>query len=706
MGSAASAKSVASASFQEMKLAIVLLIGASVWAQTNPVLITVQAGPPTVTIPSDFLGLSFETGSLATAGGFPAENPQFRQMVAQLGAGWLRFGGNSVDRTLWIGGRRSSSTPANSLTASDVDRVAALARATGWRVLWGLRLADSSSSVDADEANYVVSTAGDVVGGLEIGNEPDLYARNNYTPATLPDYLSAWGPYASAITAVQGNAMLAGPADADNVNTWTTQFAAKYGSRITMLTQHYYPLGPVGVVAAGAPNEATIANLLSSTTHGGVQTLGLALNNLAAPLKIPWRIAETNSCYNGGQAGVSDVFASALWGIDYMFTLAGTSAAGVNFHGGGTGTYTPIAVSGSSITARPLYYALLVFGAAARGRMVPVNLNPGRINLTAYGVLDSDGTLRVTVINKDQALGASAQIVPGAGYTNAGVLRLAAPSMTEKTAITLGGASVAADGTWSPAQLEQPIGKSGVFTVDAPPASAVVVSFGNGKLGIGNTAGGQAVVAPNSMASVYGQGLGFAVRSTPSTALPTTLAAVSATVTDSTGASRQAPLIYVSPSQINLLVPDGTAPGTATVATGGASGKVQVSPVAPGLFGMNGTTVAAATAARYPNNGSAPGEVLVFNCAKTCTPTPIALDSESSVYLSLYGTGIRGSSQSVTCTVGGVSVPVQSAGPQSQYPGLDQVNILLPPGLMGAGVVNVVLTVDGQASNAVQIGIQ
>ena len=99
---------------------------------------------------------------------------------------------------------------------------------------------------------------------------------------------------------------------------------------------------------------------------------------------------------------MSDVFASALWGIDYMFTLAGNSAAGVNFHGGGSGSYTPIAVSGSSITTRPLYYALLFFGAAAHGRVVPVDVNAGRTNVTAFGVLDSDGTLRVTVVNKDR----------------------------------------------------------------------------------------------------------------------------------------------------------------------------------------------------------------------------------------------------------------------------------------------------------------
>ncbi|HEV2447516.1 MAG TPA: hypothetical protein VGS58_16410, partial [Candidatus Sulfopaludibacter sp.] len=161
-----------------MRIALLAVFTLVCSAQTNVIAITAHAESPSVTIPPDFLGLSFETGSLTSATGFPAENAQFRQMVSQLGLGWVRFGGNSVDKTTWIGGQRTSATPANSLTASDVDRVAAFARATGWRLLWGLRLANSSPSTAAAEADYVITSADDVLRGLEIGNEPDLFVRN------------------------------------------------------------------------------------------------------------------------------------------------------------------------------------------------------------------------------------------------------------------------------------------------------------------------------------------------------------------------------------------------------------------------------------------------------------------------------------------------------------------------------------------------
>jgi uncharacterized protein (TIGR03437 family) len=83
----------------------------------------------------------------------------------------------------------------------------------------------------------------------------------------------------------------------------------------------------------------------------------------------------------------------------------------------------------------------------------------------------------------------------------------------------------------------------------------------------------------------------------------------------------------------------------------------------------------------------------------------IPLNAQSTVYRSLYGTGIRGEPtlSNITCTVGGLPAPVQSAGAQGQYPAFDQVNIQLPPSLAGMGTVNVILTVDGQASNPVQI---
>jgi len=249
-------------------LAAVWLLAWGAAAQTA-VSISVNTASPGVTIPSDFIGLSFETSSIASATGFPSSSAVFAQMLSQLGTGWMRFGGNSVDRTTWVGGTRTSSTPANSLTGSDVDNVMALARTVGWRVLFGLNLASSTAALDAEEAVYVSQSGRGALFGFEIGNEPDLYSGNGDKPTsyTLSQYLSDWDSFANAIQTADPGAVLTGPADAGNISTWTSQFAATYGSGIALLTQHFYPLGPVSSVGANSPNACTISDLLSAATH-------------------------------------------------------------------------------------------------------------------------------------------------------------------------------------------------------------------------------------------------------------------------------------------------------------------------------------------------------------------------------------------------------------------------------------------------------
>src|SRR5205085_686978 len=56
--------------------------------------------------------------------------------------------------------------------------------------------------------------------------------------------------------------------------------------------------------------------------------------NSAKAVGVPIRLDETNSAVGGGIAGVSDVYASALWALDYNLTLAQAGFAGLNFHGG------------------------------------------------------------------------------------------------------------------------------------------------------------------------------------------------------------------------------------------------------------------------------------------------------------------------------------------------------------------------------------
>jgi uncharacterized protein (TIGR03437 family) len=217
-------------------------------------------------------------------------------------------------------------------------------------------------------------------------------------------------------------------------------------------------------------------------------------------------------------------------------------------------------------------------------------------------------------------------------------------------------------------------------------------------------------VAVGSLASIFGTNLSTATLAATG-ALGTTLGGVTVSVTDSALNTQAADLLYVSPGQINFVIPSGLATGTATVVV--TSGTVSqetvmnLSVTAPGLFSEGGTGGGVAAAETLTVSGANQTYAFVFSCATgTCQPVPIDV-SGGQTYLILYGTGISGAGQSaVSITVGGMTLPVEFAGALSEFAGLDQVNVLLPAALAGTGVVPVQVTVGGVASNSVQIEIQ
>jgi uncharacterized protein (TIGR03437 family) len=225
-----------------------------------------------------------------------------------------------------------------------------------------------------------------------------------------------------------------------------------------------------------------------------------------------------------------------------------------------------------------------------------------------------------------------------------------------------------------------------------------------------SAASASSAVAPTSLASLYGTNLASSTAQATMLPLGTTLGGISVTVTDASGVARLAPLLYVSPGQINFLVPDGTAAGAAQISVNGASTTEAISSIAPTLFTLNsaGTGTAAATAVQVQSgNTQVPIPVFTCNTPAFCLTVPVNVTA-GATYLTLYGTGIRNRSalSKVQVSVNGMALPATFAGAQPNFAGLDQVNFLLPASLAGAGSVDIMLTVDGQNSNVVTIEIQ
>jgi uncharacterized protein (TIGR03437 family) len=232
---------------------------------------------------------------------------------------------------------------------------------------------------------------------------------------------------------------------------------------------------------------------------------------------------------------------------------------------------------------------------------------------------------------------------------------------------------------------------------------------------------GETALAPQSIVSAFGTGLADGTAVAGPGALPTTLGTTTVMVTDgsSSRTQHQASLFYVSPGQINFLVPSGLPQGLAAsvqVFRQGnlvAQGSADVEAIAPGLFTANadGKGVPAAVAVRVAANGQQ-SQLDVYQCGTapgSCGPVPIDLGAATDqVFLELYGTGIRGCSalKDVSAKIGSQNGEVVYAGPQGYFAGLDQVNVRVPRSLAGQGDADVVLVVCGSTTNTVTVNIR
>jgi uncharacterized protein (TIGR03437 family) len=203
--------------------------------------------------------------------------------------------------------------------------------------------------------------------------------------------------------------------------------------------------------------------------------------------------------------------------------------------------------------------------------------------------------------------------------------------------------------------------------------------------------------------------------------LPYELAGVSVTV-----GGRAAQVLSVSPSRISFLVPSELPAGEAevlvTLQEGYVSrGTVSVAPIAPGIFTTSG-------------NGM--GDAIVLDSVRlTAGPfdvTEVATSGQDkrtrlSIFTTGLSSGVVNTNNSNDLTVLGVPIlnlaesvrveartsdgrlfnlTVEYAGKQSSSPGLDQVNIVLPPELKGAGAVELTVITGNLRSNAATVNIK
>src|SRR5262249_27634562 len=211
-------------------------------------------------------------------------------------------------------------------------------------------------------------------------------------------------------------------------------------------------------------------------------------------------------------------------------------------------------------------------------------------------------------------------------------------------------------------------------------------------------------LASKAIVAAFGAGLATSTESAGSQPLPTNLAGTTVKVTDINGTTRQAPLFFVSPLQINYQIPPDTAPGFAivTVTSGDgrtSTGSIQVLPAAPAFF-------------TFSQDGKGPAAAID---AFTFTLAPFNAKRSSgepniiAFFASGFGadaTDVDGNfNTNLQVSIDGAPATVQYAGRAPGFTGLNQLNVVLPVDI-SSGTHNVQVSRNGVPSNIVTIAIQ
>ncbi|MBM3775793.1 MAG: hypothetical protein FJW37_11620, partial [Acidobacteria bacterium] len=235
--------------------------------------------------------------------------------------------------------------------------------------------------------------------------------------------------------------------------------------------------------------------------------------------------------------------------------------------------------------------------------------------------------------------------------------------------------------------------------VEGPPSGeAAVISARSSQLALSqavNAASFAGRIAPGGLATIRGTNLapdGTGIARLP---WPSALNGVQVLLN-----GRAAPLLYVSESQINFLLPEDTPVGQAEIVVAHSAGRstslaIQVAPFAPAIFF---------------DPGSGFGAVLVSGSSAITSQRP----ARRGEFLEIYCTGLGGLRDNAglmetvaapEVSISGAPARVVFSGLTPGVPGLYQVNAQVPD-QAAPGVQKLVLTIGGILSNEVNVAIE
>jgi uncharacterized protein (TIGR03437 family) len=290
------------------------------------------------------------------------------------------------------------------------------------------------------------------------------------------------------------------------------------------------------------------------------------------------------------------------------------------------------------------------------------------------GALSAGGTGKLTWAKRFKALGAGAFDYTG---TNSYALTADGTGTVDLTQIALGAAGKAFIG--AAINPTDPTAYEIYFGVQTPALTGPNVFLN--PLGVINAASFAPPgnpISPGQFVTLFGTGLAKS-NQTATPPYPAILNGVTVTINN-----KPAPLYFVSPGQLNVLVPFGTTGPMATIVVqdGSVNSNTVTVPVAatsPGIYSVDssGSGAGAILHADYSlvnaANPATGGETVLIYLTGLGTVTPTVTDGTAGT-----GTALHNSDATATVYVGGQQATVVFNGLAPGFPGLYQLNVTLP----------------------------
>jgi hypothetical protein len=461
---------------------------------------SLSVGPtPITTVPPDFMGFSCEWNVCApnAGNGVLGQRSQgvdtiYRQMLTNLrilgATPPLRIGGNSAD----VQNVPYATEPLTELNAYD-----------GTLFTISLPMKTATAAQAATIAHHYYAAMPSAIQAFELGNEPDTYG---WSSATYYANLNVW--VSSIQGATRNSVRFEGPSFSyfSNANIKTFNVAAS-NSLISIITMHYYAGSNT---SCGSQTDC----LLRPSAYRVIPSLyriATSSHNLGKKI----RINEMGPQWNGGEAGISNSFSSALWFIYNAFRGVSYGLDGINIAGSNQqlgSKYDPFGITVtighpntySLKVVNPAYYAMYFFDVATQNNahLYPVTVtltgsNTCRFSgwttlagtvipagcLQAWETVDMSGTQRLVIVNLDESLAGNLSIRNAAKTASVCYLSNSAipaysglgPTTTFAAQTWAGSTDGTIQGTASYVTLAP---SNGMFSIPISATQAAIVRFG------------------------------------------------------------------------------------------------------------------------------------------------------------------------------------------------------------------------------------